>query len=416
MADRTRIIRAVSDTLAVSFRSAFTHPLRTGLSSLAIAVAVATVAVVNTGLEGFGRFARETSAKTFGTDSFVVVQVVTGDLSRKELVEKLRRNPPVRRDDVRFLERFAEGDVIYSPVAQRRADVVYRSRKAEEVSVNGVGADMFRIRDLGISRGRFFEASEDLSGAQVVVLGAEIVDELFPAGDPLGKTVRLGGRGFRVIGLQERQGTTVGVSLDRYAWIPIRAYERIYPVPDSLQVFARPADGDSTQVAEDRARVTMRARRQLRPGAEANFDILTPEASRGFVFEISQRISMAGGPISAAALLAAIVVVTNTMLVSITEKTREIGIRRAIGATRSRIIGEVLAESAQVALLGGGLGILVSQAALTLGGRLLGFGLPLSAETLGWSLAAAGLSGVVAGIYPARRAARVEVIQALRIE
>jgi len=413
---RTRIFRTVSDTIGGSFRSAFTHPLRTGLSSLAIAVAVATVAVVNTGLEGFGRFARETSAKTFGTDSFVVVQVVTADLNRKELVEKLERNPPIRPNDVRFLERFAGGEVIYSPVAQRRADVVYRSRKAEEVSVNGVGADMFRIRDLGISRGRFFEPSEDLSGAQVVVLGAEIVDDLFPAGDPLGKTVRLGGRGFKVIGLQERQGTTVGVSLDRYAWIPIRAYDRIYPLPDSLQIFARPADGESTQAAEDRARVTMRARRQLRPGAGSNFDILTPEASRGFVFEISQRISMAGGPISAAALLAAIVVVTNTMLVSISEKTREIGIRRAIGASRGRIMGEVLAESSLVALLGGGLGILASRGLLTLGGRLLGFELPISIETLGASLLAAGLSGVVAGIYPARRAARVEVIQALRLE
>ncbi len=392
------------------------HPLRTGLSSLAIAMAVSTVAVVNTSLESFGRFARETSAKTFGSDSFVVVQVVAGDLSQKELAARLERNPPIRRSDVRFLERFASGEVIYSPVVQRRTDVVVGSRKAEEVSVNGVGADMFRIRDLGIARGRFFEESEDRAGAQVIILGSEVVDSLFPAGDPLGKTVRLGGRGFRVIGLQERQGTTVGVSLDRYAWIPIRAYERIYGSSESLQVFARAADGRSTQGAEDRARVTMRARRQLRPGSQANFDILTPEASRGFVFEISRRISAAGGPISLAALLAAVVVITNTMLVSITERTREIGIRRAIGASRRRIMGEVLSESTQVALLGGALGIFVSKGLLALGGQVLSFELPLSMSTLGWSLAAAGLSGLVAGLYPARRAARVEVIQALRIE
>ncbi len=411
-----QFFRAISDTLVGSLRSAMTHPLRTGLSSLAIAVAVATVAVVNTGLEGFGRFARETSARTFGTDSFVVVRVVAGDLSQKELAAKLERNPPIRRSDVRFLERFAGGAVIYSPVVQRRADVVAGSRKAEEVSVNGVGADMFRIRDLGISRGRFFEASEDRAGAQVIVLGAEVVDTLFPAGDPLGKLVRLGGRGFRVIGLQERQGTTVGVSLDRYAWIPIRAYERIYGSPESIQVFARAAGRSSTQIAEDRARVTMRARRQLRPGSDANFDVLTPEAARGFVFEISQRISAAGGPISLAALLAAVVVVTNTMLVSITERTREIGIRRALGASRRRIIGEVVSESTQVALLGGAVGIVVSKALLGLGEHLLAFELPLSASTLAWSLATAGLSGLVAGLYPARRAARVEVIQALRIE
>ncbi|MFZ0426959.1 MAG: ABC transporter permease [Acidobacteriota bacterium] len=409
-----RLLQAIADTIIGSFGSAVAHPLRTGLSSLAIAVAVATVAVVNTGLEGFSRFAGETSARAFGSDSFEVVQVVAGDLNQKELANKLERNPPILRSDVRFLERFARGQVIYSPIAQRRADVVSGSRKAEAVSVNGVGADMFRIRELGIIRGRFFEASEDRAGAQVVVLGAEIIDELFPAGDPLGQIVRLGGRGFRVIGLQRRQGTTVGVSMDRYAWIPIRAYERIYGAPASLQVFARAADGRSTQGAEDRARVTMRARRQLRPGSDANFDLLTPEASRGFVFEISQRISAAGGPISLAALLAAVVVITNTMLVSITEKTREIGIRRAAGASRRRIMGEVLAESMQVALLGGVAGILTSKALLLLGGKLLAFALPLSAATLGWSLAAAGLSGLVAGLYPARRAARIQVIQALR--
>ena len=134
---------------------------------------------------------------------------------------------------------------------------------------------------------------------------------------------------------------------------PIRAYERIYGIPQTLQVFAKAIDPDKFSAAEDRARTTMRARRQLRPGEKDKFDILSPEAARGFVLQIAERIGAAAGPISVMALLAAVVVVTNTTLVSVSERTREIGIRRAIGATRKRIILEVLTESILIALIGG---------------------------------------------------------------
>lgn len=160
----------------------------------------------------------------------------------------------------------------------------------------------------------------------------------------------------------------------------------------------------------------MRARRQLLPGSEDNFDILTPEAARSFVLQISERIGAAAAPISLAALLAAIVVVTNTSLVSVTQRTREIGIRRAVGASRSRIVAEVIAESTLLALLGGSAGVLVAWGVLALGERVLEFELPLEAATAAWSLAAATASGLAAGFYPARRAARIQVIRALHVE
>jgi putative ABC transport system permease protein len=250
----------------------------------------------------------------------------------------------------------------------------------------------------------------------VAVLGADVAERLFPSEDPLGKTVRIGGRGFRVVGLQERQGSAGGVSLDSFVWIPLRAFERVHGPPSSLQVFARASAIDQTRAAEARTRATMRARRQLRPGVNDNFDILSPEAARGFVLEIAARVGAAAGPISFMALLAAVVVVANTGLVSVAQRTREIGIRRAVGASRARIVAEIAMESTLISLAGGLAGVTAAGLLLQAGESLLDFALPLTSSTIGWSLAAAGFSGLLAGLYPATRAARVDIVAALRTE
>jgi putative ABC transport system permease protein len=386
------------------------------LSVAAVATAVATIALVVTGLQGFQNFARMTSARAFGSDTFILAQFISGQLSRKEIALALERNPAIKRSDTRFLQKYSGGEVLLSPIAQTRADVVSGARKYEGASLNGVGSAMFDIRDIGLAQGRFFRESESRGASQVAVIGADIADTLFPGQDPLWGKIRIGGRGFRVIGVQSRQGTSGGVSLDLYIWIPLRAFERIFGASDTLQVFAKASESETTIEAEDRVRAIMRARRRLRPGSDDNFDILSPEAARSFVLTVSERIGAAAGPISLAALLAAIVVITNTSLVSVTQRTREIGIRRAIGAARSRIMWEVLAESTLVALLGGAVGILIAQGILSVGEALTGFELPLTATTVGWSLLAAAASGLVAGVYPARRAAKIEVINALRVE
>ncbi len=392
------------------------HPLRTVLGALAIATAVATLTLVQTAIEGLGVYALRSASRVFGSETFVLAQIASpGRTPRRELERKLRRNPPIRRNDVRYLEAYAGDRVVYAASSQRTADVTASGRKYENAAVTGTGSHLPEIRDLGIDRGRFFLPDEERRGAQVVVIGYDIAERLFPGSDPLGRSVRVAGRSFTVIGLQTRLGTSGGVSLDRYVWMPLPAWERAFGIPDTLQVSARPPDSSSTlELAEDRARATMRARRGLRPGEEDNFDILTPEAARSFVLNLARRIGAAAPLLGGMALLAAIVVVTNTTLVSVAQRTFDIGVRRAVGATRGQIVREVLAEAALVTLAGGTAGVLAAACLVAALAGPLQLDLAVRPRTVLLALGAAAAAGLLAGWYPARRAARIQIVAALR--
>jgi putative ABC transport system permease protein len=204
--------------------------------------------------------------------------------------------------------------------------------------------------------------------------------------------------------------------LDTYVWIPLRAYERAFGAPRTLQVFAKAAPGYAATAAEDRARTSLRAKRALRPGVADTFDVLTPDAARTFVANLSQRIGAAAGPISLMALLAAIVVVTNTVLVSVTQRTREIGVRRAVGARRSVIVQEILAESVMLSMFGGLAGALAAWALLATLEAALDLPLRVAWPTLVMAIAAAAGSGLIAAWYPATRAVALDVVNATRAE
>lgn len=403
-------IRQAAETLRA-------NRLRSSLGALAIAVAVATQVIVVAALDGVAASAEATTARAFGSDTFLIGQVASpGRISRRELQDQLLRNQPIRRSDLRFLQGVADGLVEYAPNVQTVAEVTAGSRTFETAAVSGTTSVLANLRDLAIASGRFLVREDDLSGAAVAVLGADVADALFPTSDPLGQGVRIAGRRFEVVGVQVRQGSSGGTSLDRFVWIPLPAWERAFGSPRSLPIFARAAPDVRSTLAEDRARASMRARRQQPPGAADAFDVLTPDAARGFVANLSRRIGVAAGPISLMALLAAIVVVTNTVLVSVTQRTREIGVRRALGATRREILHEVLAESALTAIVGGVFGLVVAWIVVAALAGVLGVPLEVAPVTVVTSLVASALSGIVAGWYPARRATRLVVVDALRTE
>ncbi len=412
-------MRAVHDTVEAvrqGAASALGNPLRAGLGALAIAVAVATIVVVVTAIDGVGRYARAVGARAFGSDTFLVAQIASsGRINRRELTEKLQRNPVITRSDLRFLERHGQG-VVFASTVQRVGDVTAGNRTFENAALVGATSTLADLRDLGLGRGRFLTRDDERRGAQVAVVGADLAETLFPSRDPLGAAIRIAGRRFEVVGVQQRLGSSGGTSLDRSAYVPLTTYERVFGPPPSLSIFVSPQDPERLLAAESTARAALRARRQLRPGVADNFDVLTPEAARSFVQNLAERIGAAAGPISAMALLAAIVVITNTMLVSVTQKTREIGVRRAVGASQAQVKREVVAESLLVSLAGGAAGTGLSAVALSGLARVLEIDIVVRPSTLAWALGAAALSGLVAAYYPARRATRIDVIAAVRAE
>ncbi len=410
-------IRTLTDAVSQGVSAVAAHRLRSTLGALAIAAAVATIVVVVAALDGVATYARTTTARSFGSDTFVIAQVASpGRISRRELQLQLQRNPAIRRSELAAVERLAGGVVEYAPNAQTTAEVVAGGRVYENGAITGTTSSLADLRDLAIVRGRFFRPDEDRRGAAVAVIGSEIADALYPSQDPLGKYIRVAGRRFEIIGLQDKLGNSGGASLDRYVWLPIVAYERAFGAPRSLQIFAKFVGDRPSVEAEDRARISFRAVRRLQPGAADNFDLLTPDAARTFVMNLSQRIGAAAAPISAMALLAAIVVVTNTVLVSVTTRTREIGVRRALGATRTQIMSEVLAEAVVVAVLGGAIGAGVAAGLIALLSSSLGVPIAVRLDTIALGVTASALSGILAGWYPARRATRLDVITALRTE
>lgn len=398
-------------------RTLAANRLRASLGALAIAVAVATQVIVVSALDGVAMFAEISTARAFGSDTFLLAQVASpGRISRRELQDQLQRNQPLTRADWRFLERQSGGLVQYAPSVQTVAEVSAGPRVFEAAAVSGTTSVLTGLRDLAIARGRFLSRDDDRTGAPVAVIGADVADALFPTTEPVEQAIRVAGRRFVVIGVQERLGSSGGMSLDRSVWIPIQAWERAFGAPRSLPIFAKAAAGVSATAAEDRARASMRARRQLRPGDADTFDVLTPDAARGFVANLSRRIGVAAGPISLMALLAAIVVVTNTVLVSVTQRTREIGVRRALGAPRAQIMREVVAESALTALIGGVAGLLVAVVVIGVVARVIELPVDVQPSTVAWSLLASAASGLAAGWYPARRATQVAVVEAIRVE
>ncbi|MEO8358482.1 MAG: ABC transporter permease [Vicinamibacteria bacterium] len=393
------------------------YRLRSSLGALAMASAVIALAGISTGLEALESFAARTAARSIGSDVFTVTKVgMRARLGRLELARKLERNVAISRSDTRFLDEFGDDVVTYAPSAQRIVDVTSARGKLESTPVTGTTSAFTKIQEIALAEGRFFSEDESRRGEPVAVLGDEVARNCFPGGGALGGTLRIAGRAFKVIGVQEAMGQLGGQSQDRYVWIPLGAFERAFGSPSNLQVFAKAVQPGENEDAEDRARTSLRAKRRLYPAQEDTFDVVTPDAARGFVASLSKSVSSAALPISLMSLLAAFVVITNTTLVSVAQRTREIGIRRALGARRSSIRAEVLAESLIVSFLGALAGLLFVALAAAFVTLIVKVPVSLAPLTLARSLVLASIAGLLSGVLPALRAARADVLTSLRSE
>jgi putative ABC transport system permease protein len=395
------------------------HRLRTFLTLLGVVIGVASVVIVGAAIEGLGVTAEKVTAKAFGTETYMIAQLASpGGLSRKQVFEKLKKNKRIRKEDVEFLRLSTGDDVLYSPYQQRTEDVKLNEATFEAAAIIGVDASLPDIRDVGVIDGRFFTDQEQRSKQQVCVIGDDIRAMFFEGTSALGKQIKIRGFDFTVVGVQERMGSNFGRSQDNSVYIPLTSFARLYGTPQSVAVFGRPKPGTGLTLDEglELTRGALRTRYKAKPGAEDPFEILTPDSLRSFVDNILGLISVVVVPVTMISLVVGGIVIMNIMLVSVTERTREIGIRKSVGAASGDILLQFLLESLLVSVTGGILGLAFAAGLAEVMRNTLDADLKITIPYVFLAVFVSSTVGIVSGWYPARRAARLDPIEALRAE
>jgi len=409
-------IKTASELAVASLRA---HKLRTFLTLLGVIIGVGSVVLVGAAIEGLGAYAEETTAKVFGSDSFQIGQLLqVGKMSRRQRFEKLRINKRIRIEDYIYLRQAVGREILFSPYRQRGGDVRFGDQELESTSIVGVSSELEEIRDFVLTEGRFFTAEEERTRTPVAIIGDEVRAAFFPRSSPLGQQIKIGGFDFLVVGVQEKLGSAGSQSQDLVVFIPHTVFQRIYGPERSMLLFARPRpeSGLSLDEALDRARVALRVRFKTKPGADDNFDTITPDSIREFINRILGVIGAAVVPITLISLVVGGIVIMNIMLVSVTERTREIGIRKAIGARQSDLMLQFLLEAVMLSVLGGGIGLAGAWVITAAATKVFEVTLKV---TLPYVLLAVGVSsvvGVLSGWYPASRASKMNPVDALRAE
>jgi len=418
-AANTRFRQQFQNAFRLAVDSLRAHKLRSFLTLLGIIIGVASVILVGAAIDGVGVYAEQSTSKAFGAESFIVARVAGAGLSRREFFDRIKRNKPIGNDELRFVKAVAGRDVLYSPYRNHTSDIKRENQICEATNVVGVSADIVFIRDIGVTDGRFFTGEEERAKLPLAVIGQTVRDTLFlPGSSPLGQVIRIEGIDFTVMGVLEKLGSAFGNDQDKMVYIPSGAFDRLYGPGLGYNVFARPRpeSGLTMQQALDETRVALRTRFHERPGDPDKFDTLTPDAIRSFIDRVLSMVAAVVVPITCMSLVVGGIVIMNIMLVSVTERTAEIGLRKSLGARRDDIMLQVLIEAVTLAVAGGSLGVAAGASLTLLIGRLISLPLHISIGYVVLSIAVSSIVGIASGWYPAARASRLDPVVALRAD
>jgi putative ABC transport system permease protein len=406
-----------SEVIRLALEAIWSHKLRSFLTLLGVIFGVATVIVVVSLIEGFNKYVDEKIAN-IGTNAFSIQKFSIEDFSSLDNYERARRrNKDITMEDLAAL-RAQPSNTIKEVGAQEQdtCELKFGTRTLIGVSLQAITPNVIEIQNKDIALGRAFNDAEDFGARLVCFIGPDIADEFFPTTSPLGQKIKIDGRPFEVIGVAKALGSVFGQSRDKFVTIPMTTFLNIYGARRSLQLLVSSTSPANYEDAIDEARVIMRTRRHLNPNDEDNFGIITPSAINNLREKIFGTVQSVAVGVTSIALVVGGIVIMNIMLVSVTERTKEIGIRKSLGARRRDIIRQFLAESTTLALVGGAFGVfiawLLSQAVATF--TPIPTALPFLAVAV--ALAVSGGVGMIAGVYPAWRAAGLDPIQAMRSE
>ena len=404
----------ILDSVLIALQAIWANKLRSFMTVLGNIVAVTSIVTVVTLIQGMNGMVADAIVTDVGADSFIVQR--RPPIFNEDEEERTRNNPLITIDEAHAIRTFSP--LIVSVVAQanRNANVSYRTQEVDNAQIQGVTSSYSDFSTFSVEIGRMMSAVEVDRSQHVALLGWGLADRLFGDINPLDKTIKIAGVNFRVLGVSEQKGSFFGNSQDNFAVIPLGAYQRLFGARQSLQLMVKPVSTDVMQTAMDDATVALRVARRLKPSERDNFGILTSETILNLYRQVTSGIFAVLVGIVALSLVVGGIVIMNIMLMVVSERTREIGLRKALGARRRDIMSQVLTESITLSTFGGLIGIALGSLAAT---AIAAF-TPLPARLEVWSVVlgiaiTAGV-GLFFGAYPASRAASLDPIEALRRE
>ena len=404
------------EALKLALSAILSHKLRSFLTLLGVIFGVATVIVVVSLIEGFNKYVDEKIAD-IGTNAFAVQKYSLDDFSSIEALNAARRrNKDITLADFEALRSRGGAIQEVGAKADGTGDVKFGATNLFRIHIKATTPNIADIERIEAQAGRYFNKSEDDSRRNVCFIGADVADKLFPTSEPLGQSIRVDGRPYQVIGVGKALGSVFGQPRDMYVSVPLSTFLATYGSRRSLTISVTSAGPQSYQDAIDEAKVVMRTRRKLSPSEKENFGVITPKAINELRDKIFGTIQIAAIGVTSISLVVGGIVIMNIMLVSVTERTKEIGIRKSIGARRGDIVKQFLAESTMLSLCGGAIGITVAYLLAKLVAVLTPVPTALPLLAVSFALLVSATVGLVSGVYPAWRAARLDPIEALRAD
>jgi putative ABC transport system permease protein len=413
-------LTAIWEAFLVALGSLRQNKLRTALTLIGIVVGVAAVIAVVTIIQGLDNKVATTFSSQ-GSTVFTISKRPQIIRSREEFV-KFNKRKNVTHEDAEAIARLCASCWRVGVAANARETVKHADQKFENVNIRGVTpTTMFDIDGRAVDSGRVWTDAEGVSGRELCVVGPDVLTNLFggaSADRVIGQDVRIAGRPFQIIGVLEPLGSIFGASRDSVAYIPYATYQKIYGARDSIVVFIQVPTAEQLELAEDQVRTVMRNRRGgvFNEAEDEGFSMETQDVFLDLYSKATSNIKYVTLLVAMVSLIVGGIVVMNIMLVSVTERTKEIGIRKAIGARRKDIMTQFLIEAVVVTAIGGAIGVLTGFGLAYLIAALIGFPLLISVSSAVWGVGVSSGVGIISGMWPAWRAARLDPIEALRAE
>jgi putative ABC transport system permease protein len=405
----------IKESAKIALQSLWANKLRSVLTLLGVVIGVASVIAVVTLVNGANVYV-QTKFSNYGADVFTVSKM-PAIITNPDDYHRYQARKDILFPDYQYVAENCHRCVGIGAQQSSTGKVVRGTKSVTDSQIRGYTWQMPSLQNLNITAGRGFTEADENHASHVAIIGTDIQDHLFAGIDPLGQELRVDGTPYTVIGISEKQGSTFGASQDNWVAVPLTAYQKSYGTAKTLLIYAKAGEaGPRLEDAADEVRVLMRSRRHDAPGSADSFELDTNNTLVGFFSVITRSFGAVAGAIALISLVVGGIVIMNIMLVSVTERTREIGIRKALGARPRDILLQFLIESATMALVGGAFGVIGGILVAQVVTLALGFPSTVAFWSVLLGLLMATSTGVFFGVYPARKAAQLDPIVALRAE